>query len=376
MPRRSRAIAAVRSPRSYSSPLSRAATSAASCSASRLTGPIASRSRERRSSRAARSPVSPGFPASAAPPSRHQHGQGFRGPIEPLGDLGAQPRQPLGRGLAARLEAGALLARLGDCCVGPACRLASLAQAGFARCERILGGALPGGRRGSAAGERLGFAGDRGRAAGQFGDLRGERALPLGKNCALRGAAVAPLAPRCFLGANRGEALTPRFGVAGQPVQRGPRFAVAASCRQSLRARRFERGARQPRIRQQRERAFGVGGVLSEFGKLASKRLDRLGHGGKAGLRGEPVPDQLGLGGARPREALLGRSERGDGVALGCLRRVALGPGGGGLFAGTAGLGRRHRDLIGKLGEAVALAQLFGGRRRTRCRPGETVPAP
>jgi len=141
-------------------------------------------------------------------------------------------------------------------------------------------------------------------------------------------------------------------------------------------ARRLQRRARQPRIGQQRQRALGFACLLAKLGKLGVQLLDRVGHGGEPGFRRQPAPGELGFGGAHPRQALLGRSERGDGGALGGGSRIALGPGGDCLLAGTTGIAGRHRDLFGKLGEAVALAQLFRGRRRTRCRPGETVPPP
>ncbi len=104
---------------------------------------------------------------------RDQRRQGFRGLIEPVGDLGPQPRQSVGRGLAPRLQPGTLFARLGDGGIGPACRLGRLTQPGFPQCQCILGGALLGGSACCAAGERLAFAGDRRRAGGQFGDFRG-----------------------------------------------------------------------------------------------------------------------------------------------------------------------------------------------------------
>src|SRR5439155_5210495 len=88
----------------------------------------------------------------------------------------------------------------------------------------------------------------------------------------------------------------------------------------------------------------------------------------------QPVARQLALRGARPCEAVLGGPERSDRIALGGLCRVALCPGGGGVLTRPVELGGRHVDLVAELGEAVLLAQLLGGRRRTGCRPREAVP--
>ena len=383
MPRRSCAIAAVRSSRSRSSPPSRASISAASCAASRLTGPIALRSRTSRSSRAARS--------AAACPAGRLPGLAVR-PTSALSWSGAMPRrsaisraQPAKRvlgGLAARLQPGPAFARGGDRRLGPARRLGGLPQPRFGGRQRVLGRLSLGGCRGGAARPA-----PRALLRSPPGGRPVPRFRPPPRSCRsvrvrlLCRGIVVPLAPRLRLAGHRRQPARAALGRAHHAIERGARLGVAAA-----------RG-RRPRIvpcRAPRGRAAGSGSSASppsaspicvaSSPRSAADLVDRLDDRGELRLADQKAPRQLGLGLARPRQPLFGGAQLPGGGALGGGGRLALGPAARGLrrrpaapAASRRGDFARPAGRAGCAGAAARPRRSSAGRRRSRqSRPSAT----
>src|SRR6185437_3045462 len=347
MPSRSLAIAPVRSSRSRLSAPSFSSISVASASATRLTGPMPSRSRTRRCSLASASSVAGSSSPSSTPPVA-----------------------------STASGAHALLARLRQRRIGGLARLFRFGKPRLARRQRVARGVPPLGRAGDALGELLALLGDFGGTAIEplalLADL-GAASLDGGVLARRR---LGAARPGLRFGGDGGDALGARRCLPQQPVMLGLRCRLDGAPLGELGAQPVGFLAAERGIGQLGEPFGRLARPRLGFGEIGGETLGRLGQSCQPRGGGGGAPLQLGvafLGAAQCRERIAHRLALGA-LGLAGLARAAL---------DLLELGRARREiafdgaqLLTELGGAGALAQPLPGRGRRAGGTAEAVPAP